>query len=107
MFTIFQENEIEIIQITSTFKQPMKRYTKFNLNHLDFCGKLLHHKDPYIRIGKNYHNKCDLDALEFIRQSQPNGEFIQLYLNYTENNLNIMRSIPVLIRDTFANNMVR
>lgn len=80
----------------------LKSIQPFKLSDLDLCGT--HHQ--HINFGKNLANACKLDLQTLIDMGEQKPWFLNLYLNYTENNMNLVKTVPVLIKNAFTYNMV-
>lgn len=76
--------------------QPLK------LSDVDLCG--IHRK--YIHFGENLASACQIDLQTLIEWGEQRPWFLNLYLNYTENNLHFIKAVPILIRNAFTYNMV-
>lgn len=76
--------------------QPLK------LSDLDLCG--VHRHD--IHFGENMASACQIDLQTLIEWGEQRPWFLSLYLNYTENNLRFVKSVPILIRNAFTYNLV-
>lgn len=78
---------------------------QFSMGDLNFCEQS---NDQYrnIRFGQNFEVKCKINFLWLIRMVERNPTFKDMYLNYTENNVNFLKSVPVLLRNAFEHNSV-
>lgn len=72
------------------------------LSDLDLCG--VHRQN--IHFAENSASACQIDLKRLIEWSEQRPWFLSLYLNYTENNLHFVKSVPILIRNAFTYNMV-
>lgn len=77
--------------------QPLK------LGDLNLCG--MHQQQ--INFGENLASACQIDLRTLISMGEQKPWFMNLYLNYTENNVNLVKSVPILIRNAFTYNMVK
>lgn len=77
--------------------QPLK------LNDLNLCGM----QQQQIKFGENLASACQIDLRTLIEMGERNPWFLNLFLNYTENNLNLVKAVPVLIRNAFTYNLVK
>lgn len=77
----------------------------FSIGDLNFCEQS---QDQYrnISFGQNFETQCKVNFLWFIRMVERNPTFKDLYLNYTENNVHFLKSVPVLLKKTFSHNSV-
>lgn len=76
--------------------QPLKT------SDLDLCGMHQQH----INFGENLASACQLDLRTLIDLGEQKPWFLNLYLNYTENNQNLVKAVPILIQNAFTYNMV-
>lgn len=72
------------------------------LDELNLCGMHQQH----INFGENLASACQIDLRQLIEMGERKPLFLNLYLNYTENNMSLVKSVPVLIRNAFTYNMV-
>lgn len=72
------------------------------LNDLNLCGS----SQQFIRFGENMASACQLNLISLIKIGENHASFLNIYLNYTENNLHLVKSVPILIRNAFTYNMV-
>ena len=83
----------------------LKYIKPFNLNDLNFCVESRYYYN-HIKFGHNFEANCNVDIFYLINMYENSSYFIDLYLNYTENNINLLKPVPILIRDAFSHNYV-
>lgn len=76
--------------------QPMK------LDDLNFCST----KQQSIHFGENLASSCQIDLKTLIEMGERRPWFYNLYLNYSESSLPLVKTVPVLIRNAFTYNML-
>lgn len=76
--------------------RPMK------LDDLNFCPT----EQQSIRFGESLASTCQIDLKTLIEMGERRPWFYNLYLNYSESSLHLVKTVPVLIRNAFTNNMV-
>lgn len=107
-FLPFQNNKIKLITVSYELTGQLKTIQPFYIGQLNRCEESIY-KYSHIRFGHNFHNQCKLNIRTLVEWWERNTMFMDLYLNYTEsnnNNVNLLKSIPVLIRDAFSHNDV-
>lgn len=83
----------------------LKTMQPLDLKDLHLCDDLFHaHKN--IRFGQKFESKCKISVLRLLKNAQINPVFMDMYINYTENNISLMKAVPILIRNAFSHNMV-
>lgn len=91
-----------MISVTHELNGNLRRIQPVKLNDLNLCGST----QQSIYFGENLATACQIDLRTLIEMGEQRPWFYNLYLNYTENNLHLVKSIPILIRDAFTYNMV-
>lgn len=82
----------------------LKTIQKLKVNDLNFCDESTM-EYTHIKFATNFEKSCSFNLKNLIaKHEQP--LLYDLYLNYTENNLHLLKSVPVLIRNAFAHNTV-
>lgn len=82
----------------------LKTIQRLEVNDLNFCDESTM-EYTHIKFAKNFKKTCSLNLKRLIATHEK-PLLYDLYLNYTENNLNLLKSVPVLIRNAFAHNVV-
>lgn len=80
----------------------LKTIKSLKTSDLDLCGMHQQH----IHFGENLASACQLDLRTLIDLGEQKPWFLNLYLNYTENNQNLVKAVPILIQNAFSYNMV-
>lgn len=57
-------------------------------------------------FGKSVKESCRIDLKSLIDLGEARPWFYNLYLNYTENNVNLLKTVPILIRNSASLNAV-
>lgn len=77
------------------------RWTDF-----DLCAAKLTTSSQHIQFGENIVDTCTLDLHALLEVGEQRPWLMNVYLNYTENGMHLMKAVPVLIRNAFSHNMV-
>lgn len=80
----------------------LKTIQSLKLDDLNLCGMHQQH----INFGENLADACQIDLRSLIKIGERKPWFLNLFLNYTENNINLVKSVPILIKNAFTYNMV-
>lgn len=96
-------NRISLMLVTHALNGSLQAIQPFKLDDLNLCGMSQQH----IHFGENLASACQMDLRDLLELGERKPWFMNLYLNYTENNLNLVKSVPILIRNSFTYNMVR
>lgn len=96
-------NRISLMMVAHELNGDLRKIQPVKLNDLNLCGS----SQQSIHFGENLASACQLDLRTLIEIGEQRPWFLNLYLNYTENNLHLIKSIPILIRNAFTYNMVR
>lgn len=105
IFFFQRSRQIELIIMANSLDGHLQSIKPFRINDLNLCSRRLSHS-TYITFGENVRENCQIDLKSLIDLGESQPWFYNLYLNYTENNLNLMKPVPVLIRNSFSHNMV-
>lgn len=96
-------NEISMVMIGHSIDGDLKTIEPLRLQEFNFCGdKNL--PDP-IQFGEDLVSSCRLKLNDLIERGEQRPWIMNLYLNYTENKVNLMKAVPILIRNAFSHNM--
>lgn len=101
---IFQQNGIQMLLIAFNVNGSLKTIQRLEVNDLNFCDESTM-EYTHIKFAKNFQKICSVNLKRLIAMHDDTLLY-DLYLNYTENNLNLLKSVPVLIRNAFAHNAV-
>lgn len=96
-------NEISIVVVGHSVDGDLKAIESFRLSDFNLCENV---RNDRIHFGENLVSMCRLDLQTLLRHGERRPWIMNLYLNYTENRFNLMKAIPVLIRNSFSHNMV-
>lgn len=103
--TFFQQkNEIQMLMIGFNVNGSLKTIQKLEVNDLNFCDESTM-EYTHIKFAKNFKKTCSVNLKRLIATHEE-PLLYDLYLNYTENNLHLLKSVPVLIRNAFTHNVV-
>lgn len=91
-----------MLMVAQQLNGDLKKIQPMKLNDLNLCGST----QQSIHFGENVASACQLDLRSLIEIGEQRPWFLNLYLNYTENSQQLVKSIPVLIRNAFTYNMV-
>lgn len=97
-------DEISMIMVGHSIDGDLKAIESLRLQQFNFCA------DKYIpdaiHFGQDLVSSCHLKLNDLIKRGEERPWIMNLYLNYTENRVNLMKAVPVLIRNAFTHNMV-
>lgn len=103
---VLQRNKITFISVTHNVAGQLKTIQPLLLSDLNLCHMVDNVRKHYVQFGRNYEVKCRLNLMQIIQLMEVNPVLTDLYLNYTENNVNLLKAVPVLLRNSFAHNQV-
>lgn len=93
---------MQFIVVSHELNGKLKEIRNLKLNDLNLCGT----SQQYISFGENLASACRINLMSLIEMGEQRPWFLNIYLNYTENGLNLVKSVPILIRNAFTYNMV-
>lgn len=96
-------NRISMLLVAHELDGDLNKIQPLQLSDLDLCG--VHRKG--INFAENLASACQIDLKRIIEWGEQRPWFLSLYLNYSENNLHFVKSVPILIRNAFTYNMVK
>lgn len=104
-----QENgTINFTIVSYDFRGNLIEMRQLKLNDLNLCNRIsspANHWQQSFKFARNFLSTCTINLQEFI-DLQPDTKFSSLYLNYFEKKLNVLETIPILIRNSFEVNEV-
>lgn len=103
-FLNLQKNGIQMLLVAFNVNGSLKTIQRLEVNDLNFCDESTM-EYTHIKFAKNFKKTCSVNLKRLIA-THKEPLLYDLYLNYTENNLNLLKSVPVLIRNAFAHNVV-
>lgn len=103
-FFLQTTNRISMLLVAHELNGKLKVIQPLKLNDLNLCGM---HQQQQIYFGQNLATACQIDLRTLIEMGEQKPWFFNLFLNYTENNMQLVKSVPILIRNVFTYNMVK
>ncbi|XP_055326927.1 meckelin [Sitodiplosis mosellana] len=94
-------NRISMLLVAHELNGELKTIQPLKLDDLNLCG--MHQQQ--IKFGENLASACQIDLRSLIEMGERKPWFLNLFLNYTENNINLVKAVPILIRNAFTYNM--
>ncbi|KAJ6624104.1 Meckelin, partial [Pseudolycoriella hygida] len=94
-----------MLMVAFNVNGSLKTIQKLEVTDLNFCDESTMDYTR-IRFASNFQKTCSVNLRRLIGTLPDEPLLYDLYLNYTENNLNLLKSVPVLIRNVFAHNAV-
>ncbi|XP_031629112.1 meckelin [Contarinia nasturtii] len=94
-------NRISLLLVAHSLNGELQTIQPLKLDDLNLCG--MHQQQ--VHFGQNLASACQIDLRALIEIGERKQSFLNLFLNYTENNLNLVKSVPILIRNAFTYNM--
>lgn len=91
-----------MLLVSHELNGELKRIQALKLDDLNLCGM----NQQHINFGENLASACQINLQTLIEMGERKPWFFNLYLNYTENNMNLVKNVPILIRNAFTYNMV-
>lgn len=91
-----------MLMVAHELNGDLSKIQSLKLSDLDLCGVYRQN----IHFGENVASACQIDLKTLIEWGERRPWFLSLYLNYTENNLHFVKSVPILVRNAFTYNMV-
>lgn len=101
---MLQQNGIEMLLIAFNVNGSLRTIQRFEVNDLNFCDESSM-EYTHIKFARNFKKTCSVNLKRLIATHEE-PLLYDLYVNYTENNLNLLKSVPVLIRNAFSHNAV-
>lgn len=98
-----RKNSIELILVSYNLNGIFKTIRPSTLYDLNFCDESSAQYTK-IKFGQSFRTQCRINVKRLISYAETKLMFIDLYLNYTENNVGLMKNVPILIRQAFAHN---
>lgn len=106
----FQINNTINFTITSfNLEGNLLEYRPMYLSDLNMCNLVSTPIDSIgdrIRFAENFHQRCRLNLRSWL-DIQKDMKFMTIFLNYFENNINFIQTVPVLIKNAYGTNRVR
>lgn len=96
-------SKISLMMVAHELNGDLSTIQQLKLSDLNLCPSTR----QSIHFGENVGSACQIDLRSMIEMSEKRPPFLNVYLNYTENSLNLLKTVPVLIRNAFTYNMVR
>lgn len=98
------KNTFNITKIEFDVDGNLVKHAKLEIDELNLCERYMV-ADGDIRFGVNRHAKCRLKLKNLIEDFKE-MKFYDLYLDYNENDVRLLKSIPILISSRFSQNEV-
>ncbi|XP_037038516.1 meckelin [Bradysia coprophila] len=95
-------NGIEMLLTAFHVNGTLKTIQRLAVSDLNFCDESTMDY-THIKFAKSFVKTCSVN-LKHLIATHNEPLLYDLYLNYTENNLHLLKSVPVLIRNAFAHN---
>lgn len=96
------QNTIQLKLMSYDLKGQFKTIRPLTIHDLNFCDESAA-QYTRIKFARNFRTKCRLNVKRLIGYAE-SKLFIDLYMQYLENNVTLMRTVPILIRQAFAYN---
>lgn len=91
------------LSVSHELNGKLKAIQPLKLDDLMLCES----SEEFIYFGDNMETGCRLNIISLIETGEQRPWFFDIYLSYTENNLHLLKPVPVLIRNMSTFNMVR
>lgn len=97
------KNTFNLTKITFDIDGNLKRHAKIEFDELNLCERYSVQSSDGVRFGVNRQVNCKLKLSNLVHDFKE-MEFYDLYLDYFENDIRLLKSIPVLIKNLFSYN---
>lgn len=94
-----------MIIISFDLEGKLKTMRPLSIHDINFCDESASHY-THIKFAQYFETKCAINIKRLISYAETKLTFNDLYLNYTENGIHLMKSVPILIRDVLSYNKV-
>uniref|UniRef100_A0A182MCG5 Meckelin n=1 Tax=Anopheles culicifacies TaxID=139723 RepID=A0A182MCG5_9DIPT len=81
----------------------LRQFREMRFADLNLCERYDVSQEQRIRFGQNYQRKCALNVNRLV-EDFGEVEFLSLYVNYYEQRVRLIRSVPILIANAFSQN---
>lgn len=101
-----QTNKISLVLVGHSLDGELQTIETLRATDFNLCAAKATTTNQNIRFGENVVDTCALDLHALLEMGEQRPWLMNMYLNYTENGLHLMKAVPVLIRNAFSHNMV-
>ncbi|XP_021707577.1 meckelin [Aedes aegypti] len=92
-----KNNTLNFTLVSYDLYGHLKNFRAMRLTDLNLCERYSASQELRIRFAQSYHRRCRISLRRMLQDfSEP--EFINLYVDYYDQKIRLLRSIPVLIR---------
>ncbi|EAT42306.1 AAEL006128-PA, partial [Aedes aegypti] len=93
----YDNNTLNFTLVSYDLYGHLKNFRAMRLTDLNLCERYSASQELRIRFAQSYHRRCRISLRRMLQDfSEP--EFINLYVDYYDQKIRLLRSIPVLIR---------
>lgn len=98
-----RQNTIQLKLMSYDLMGHFQTIRSLTIHDLNFCDESAA-QYTRIKFGRNFRTQCRLNVKRLIGYAESKLMFIDLYMEYRENNVTVWRTVPILIRQAFAYN---
>ncbi|XP_035893004.1 meckelin [Anopheles stephensi] len=96
-------NTLNFTLVSYDLHGHLRQFREMRFSDLNLCERYDVSQEQRIRFGQNYQRTCVLNVRRLV-EDFGEAEFLSLYVNYYEQKVRLMRSVPVLIENGFSQN---
>ncbi|XP_052890600.1 meckelin [Anopheles moucheti] len=96
-------NTLNFTLVSYDLHGHLRQFCEMRFADLNLCERYDVTQEQRIRFGQNYHRRCILNVHR-LAEDFGEVEFRSLYVNYYEQRVRLMRSVPILIGNAFSQN---
>ncbi|XP_053660519.1 meckelin [Anopheles marshallii] len=96
-------NTLNFTLVSYDLQGHLRQFREMRFADLNLCERYDVSQEQRIRFGQNYHRRCVLNVHRLV-EDFGEVEFLSLYVNYYEQRVRLMRSVPILIGNAFSQN---
>ncbi|XP_058120267.1 meckelin [Anopheles ziemanni] len=96
-------NTLNLTLVSYDLYGNLRQFREMHFADVNLCERYDVSQEQRIRFGQNYRRKCRLTVDRLVEDFRE-VEFLSLYVNFYEQKVRLMRPVPVLIKDAFAQN---
>lgn len=97
-------DEISMLVVGHALDGDLRTIEPFRVSDFNFCASRQGLQG--IHFGEDLLASCRLELRDLVERGERRPWLMNLYLNYTENKVGLMKAVPILIRNAFSHNQV-
>lgn len=101
-----ENNTINFTIASNNLAGEFVEYRPMKLRDLNLCNRISSSKHlDRIKFAVNHQENCIINLKSLVNLKE-NMKFSSIFLDYFENNVNFIQTVPILIRNAFGENRV-